>query len=307
MRKYFLLIVLLIFSWNASAQKEEKLPFFKNADSLNKKRIIGTGIGMPLVYGGAVTGLGFVWYQNNLTNKFRTFNDCGDWLGMDKMGHATSTYYLSMIGHSMLKWSGVERKKAIGFGGLYGFLFVSTFEIFDGFSKDYGCSWCDLGANALGSALYMGQEYLWNEQRIKLKWSYWPTQYAQYRPEILGENWATRIFKDYNGQTYWLSFNIHSFLPEDSKFPKWLNVAVGYSINEMLKSDTRYYEVQNGNQTLHFNAYSEFYLSLDIDLTKIKVKSHFLRSLFKTISIIKIPFPAISFSKRGVQGYWFKF
>ncbi|MEZ4937583.1 MAG: DUF2279 domain-containing protein [Crocinitomicaceae bacterium] len=305
MKKWICILGLLIFSLNALAQ--EKTPFFKNADTLNKKRIIGTGVTLPLVYGGAVTALGTVWYQNNMTPKFQFFNDCSHWLGMDKMGHMTSTYYLSMIGHSALKWSGVERKKAIGFGGLYGFVFVSTFEVLDGFSKDYGFSWCDIGANAIGSALYMGQEFLWNEQRIKLKWSYWPTEYAQYRPNLLGENWATRIFKDYNGQTYWLSANIHSFLPEDSKFPKWLNVAFGYSINEMLKSDSRYYEVQDGNQTLSFNAYSEFYLSLDIDLTKIKVKSHFLRALFKTISIIKIPFPAISFSKHGVKGYWFKF
>lgn len=296
----------LIFGASVFAQNN-KSPFFKNADSLNKNRVIGVGLAMPLVYTVAVVGFGTFWYQGNLNSKFRAFDDSKHWLGMDKLGHATSTYYLSMLGHHALKWSGVNRKLAIGMGGLYGFVFVSTFEIFDGFSKNYGFSWSDIGANAIGSGLYVAQAFLWSEQKIQLKWSYWPSSYAQYRPEVLGDNWATRIFKDYNGQTYWLSANIHSFLPKSSKFPKWLNFAVGYSIEGMLKSDTRYYEINHEGKTLSFHAYPEFFLSLDIDLTKIQVRSHFLRALFRTISIIKIPFPAISFSQNGVRGYWLKF
>jgi len=286
LKRLFLVLLLLIAIGNTSNSYGQKTPFFKNADSLNKKRLITVSVGLPVLWAGSVAALGSVWYKDNLTSNFKIFNDWGHWLAMDKLGHATSVYYTSMVGHSLFKWSGMERKKAIALGGAYGFLYVSSFEIFDGFSTDYGFSWGDITANALGAAFYVGQEFLWDEQRFQLKWSYWPTNYASYRPEILGSNWAERIFKDYNGQTYWLSANIHSFLPEDSKFPRWLNFAVGYSINEMLKSDTRNYTINNGYSIQEFNAYSEYFLTLDIDLSKIKVKSHFLKTLFKTISII---------------------
>jgi hypothetical protein len=41
------------------------------------------------------------------------------------------------------------------------------------------------------------------------------------------------MLKDYNGQTYWLSVNLHSFY-KGSKIPKWLNLAIGYGANGML-------------------------------------------------------------------------
>jgi hypothetical protein len=44
-----------------------------------------------------------------------------------------------------------------------------------------------------------------------------------YRPNVLGSSLGTNA-KDYNGQTYWLSVNLHSFI----KAPKWLNLAIGY-------------------------------------------------------------------------------
>jgi hypothetical protein len=42
-----------------------------------------------------------------------------------------------------------------------------------------------------------------------------------------------QMLKDYNGQTYWLSVNLHSFY-KGSKIPKWLNLAIGYGANGML-------------------------------------------------------------------------
>jgi hypothetical protein len=46
-------------------------------------------------------------------------------------------------------------------------------------------------------------------------------QYAQYRPNVLGSSLAEQILKDYNGQTYWLSVNLHSFY-KGSKIPNGL-------------------------------------------------------------------------------------
>ncbi|MEJ6491389.1 MAG: hypothetical protein QNL60_02870 [Flavobacteriales bacterium] len=59
-----------------------------------------------------------------------------------------------------------------------------------------------MGANALGSGLFLGHHLLWKEQRIVLKFSSHPTEFAKYRPEVLGSSYPERLLKDYNGQTY---------------------------------------------------------------------------------------------------------
>jgi hypothetical protein len=63
---------------------------------------------------------------------------------------------------------------------------------------------------------------------------------------------------------------------------------------------------KNGNAT-DFYRYRQFYLSLDIDFTKIKTKSKFLQSVFSVVNGFKIPFPAIEFSKHGVKAHGFYF
>ena len=80
----------------------------------------------------------------------------------------------------------------------------------------------------------MGQYYLWDELRIVPKFSFSRSPYAQQRPNVLGSNLLEEILKDYNGQTYWFSANIYSFLHDESLFPKWLNVALGYGGEQMV-------------------------------------------------------------------------
>ena len=102
-----------------------------------------------------------------------------------------------------------------------------------------------------------------------LKYSFHQTKYAKQNPDKLGNRLLEEVLKDYNGQTYWLSANLHSFF-KDSKIPKWLNVAVGYGGEGML-SGMKYID----NQLLIVNRYRQFYLSLDVDLATIKTNSAF--------------------------------
>jgi hypothetical protein len=108
-----------------------------------------------------------------------------------------------------------------------------------------------------------------------MKLSFHRTKYANYRPDLLGGNWAESFLKDYNGLTFWLSMNIHSFLPENCRFPRWLNVAFGYGAEGMLGG--------YGNQAMHngtplpfYERYRQFYISTDIDLTRIKTNKKWL-------------------------------
>ncbi|HQK38982.1 MAG TPA: DUF2279 domain-containing protein, partial [Flavobacterium alvei] len=124
------------------------------------------------------------------------------------------------------------------------------------------------------------------------------TQYANYRPDLLGNSLSEQILKDYNGQTYWFSVNLYSFAKK-SKIPKWFNIALGYGAEGMLgENDTKNNLILATKQ----ENYRQFYLSLDLDLTKINSKSHFLKTVFSVLNTVKIPAPALEYSpQRGLK------
>src|SRR6185369_8572935 len=104
-------------------------------------------------------------------------------------------------------------------------------EIQDGFSSQWGFSWGDMLANVSGAAAYISQELAWKDQRIQIKLSYWPYDYNSpelktRRDQLFGKSLPERILKDYNSQTYWVSGNLHSFMP-GTALPKWLNLSLG--------------------------------------------------------------------------------
>lgn len=196
-------------------------PYFlrKYPDTLNKPRLAWVVGGQAFVYGTSLTLLYQSWYKDYPQSNFHWFDDNNEWLQMDKIGHATTSAYFGKFGYEMYRWAGVERKKAIWIGGSTGFVLLTVIEILDGFSSEWGASAGDFVANATGAGLFIGQQLGWNEQRMYLKWSYHETEFAVYRPDQLGRGFWERMLKDYNGQTYWLSGNIKSFLPKSSKFP----------------------------------------------------------------------------------------
>ena len=240
-----------------------------------------------------LVGLNQLWYANYPKSKFHTFNDNSEWLQMDKMGHAFSGYQLSRLGANTLEWSGVSEKTHLVYGAGLGLGFLTVVEVFDGFSEEWGFSWGDMTANLTGVGLHVGQELLWNEQRVTIKYSFHRTKYASQNPDKLGQGLSEQFLKDYNGQTYWLSMNLHAFF-KDSKIPKWLNVAFGYGATGMAGDSAI-----TGNEVDMYDAYRQFYLSLDVDLTRIKTSSHLLKTLFDVFNIIKLPFPAMEFTERN--------
>ncbi len=270
------------------------------ADSLSvlKKRKIVLGVSSAAIAGGTLIYLNQAWYQQYKSSKFHTFNDNDEWFQMDKYGHAFSTYQTGRLMMNAMECAGYSKKNQLVIGGLSGFAYMSVIEVMDGYSSGWGFSWGDMGANALGSGLAIGQKALWNEQRIQLKFSFYSSGYAKYRPDLLGKSFSTQILKDYNGQIYWLSINPSSFMKKETKFPKWLNVAFGYGANGMLgaRYNNILVEDEDGN-TKFFNRYQQGYFSLDVDLTRIKTRSKVLRSVFSCLNIIKIPFPNLELSE----------
>jgi hypothetical protein len=295
--KHIILFVLL----PLTAFSQSKLDaFLTPSDSLNRPRLNTIVLSEASI--GAITllGLNQLWYADFERSKFHTINDNSAWLQMDKLGHVFTSYQLGKYGSHLLNWSGVSERDQLFYGATLGFSFLTAVEVLDGYSKEWGFSWGDILANGSGTGLYIGQELLWKEQRIALKYSFHQTKYAKQRPDKLGETYLEQTLKDYNGQTYWLSANLHSFFKE-SKIPKWLNVAVGYGAEGMLTGTK-----DVDNQVLTSNErYRQYYLSFDINLSKISTNSKLLRSILDVFNMIKIPFPTLEFNKKGTVFHLF--
>lgn len=258
--------------------------------------LITGGIG----YSAAIYGLSELWYKEQGLGSFRFFNDNAEWNQVDKVGHFYSTYHFSRLGNQVLRWASVEDKKAAFWGSIAGTALLIPIEILDGFSPEFGFSYGDMIANAAGSAFFLGQELLWQEQRIKPKFSFSQTSLAQLKPDLLGDGLAEEWFKDYNGQTYWLSFDIRAFAPE-SNWPKWLNLAIGYGAQNMLRAR----EFQNNLEG--FNSYRQWYLGIDLDLTSIPTKRKWLKTALFLLDIIKLPAPALEFNKNQSKLHFLQF
>lgn len=271
--------------------------FLTPSDSLNTARRNALVITEASVIGLSLVGLNQLWYADYEKSKLHTLNDNDEWLQMDKFGHIFSSYQVGRAGAELLHWSGVGKKDQLLYGATLGFGFLTVVEVFDGYSKEWGFSWGDMISNAAGTGLYVGQELLWEEQRVTLKYSFHQTKYASQRPDKLGEGLLEEILKDYNGQTYWLSANVHSFF-KNGKIPKWLNVAFGYGAEGMLTGNEETEDLSFLNQ----NRKRQYYLSLDVDLSRIKTDSHFLKSIFSVLNVIKVPFPTLEFTdKNGLK------
>lgn len=273
---------------------------------VNNKRLRNVVIAESSIYGLSMTGLYQLWYKGYPKESFHFFNDNNEWLQMDKLGHAFSAYYVGLVGMEALRWSGVDKTKSIWLGGGLGFIFLSTIEVFDGFSGGWGFSTGDMMANMGGYLLCAGQQQWLNKQIVMLKFSYSPSPYATARPNVLGSNYVQSLFKDYNGQTYWLSFAPADFMAEDIKFPKWLSLAVGYSASGMYGGFNNIWESKGVSYDFSsVERKRELLFSLDINLWRVKTRNRTLNNVLKTIGFIKVPFPAYEFMSKKFYPFYF--
>ena len=212
---------------------------------------------------------------------------------MDKAGHFWTTFHESRLSVEALRWAGVSEKKAIWYGSLVGLALQTPIELLDGYSAGYGFSKSDMVANTAGAATMLSQQLAWGEIRLMPKFSFHRTNYPTKRLENLGNSYVGEMLKDYNGQTYWLSADVSRFLPVGSRYPKWLNVAVGYGAEGMIMGDPTL------NREHGYRPYRKFYLSPDLNLGNIPTHSPVLRKVFFVLSMIRIPAPALELTSKG--------
>lgn len=291
LKKLFIISFLFLLGITQYAHAQE----LNDSTQIKKGRLIGFSTFAGTAFVGGLTGLYYLWYKDYDQSGFHSINDMEAWLQVDKVGHAYSNYQMSRIAFLGFRWAGLDEKKSAFIGSGLSFAFFTSVEVFDGFSSNWGWSWGDVAANAAGTGLFLGQQLAWHEQRILFKYSYSPTEYPQYNPELLGNNLVEKMLKDYNAQTYWLSVNPQSFAGSHRIFPKWLNIAFGYGAKGMTGTYHNPSEI-DGVAIPEYRRTRQFYLSLDIDLSKIKTRSEFLRLLLETANLIKIPMPALEYN-----------
>jgi hypothetical protein len=308
------------------------------ADSLCKARL-GVGVGLSTAaFGALIVHEHRSWLADDLpSDRFQSINDLGDWNQMDKMNHWMMSYNLSRWTFSGARWAGVNNRAAtwLGFAGSQ--LIMTSLEVYDGFSSQWGFSWGDAGFNLLGSGMFAAQQLGWGEQRITMKMSAWPKLYPsdliypysppgsdggitlQQRSDALyGTGLVNLFMKNYNAVTVWASVNPRSFMPQATWAPRWLNIAVGMGAENLFVGqgyewkgnrncegpDCAYYRLDPAA----FPRTRQFFLSFDVDFTRLPIRNRFLRTLAGAINIIKIPAPTLEITDRGrvrVHGVYF--
>ena len=305
------------FSQNSRYKNPSLGSLLTPSDSFNRRRfwfLVGTG---SAAYVSSIALLNNVWYAQYPRSRFHLFDDEGEWMQMDKAGHVISAYQGSKWVYSAMRWSGMKNNHAAWFGMAVGTFFQATLETLDGFSDEWGFSWSDITANTAGCALFGLQQAAWNEQRIVIKVSNTPQKYPlttipsidgsktttirERTNDLYGNNYTQTFFKDYNALIFWVSVNPKSFY-KNSRLPDWLNVAVGYGAENMYGGYKNEWPAAAPEFRLSdaaYPRYRQYYLSLDIDLSRIKTKSKFIKTLARTFNFIKIPSPTLEFNSLG--------
>lgn len=283
--KLFLILFAITYFSYSSAQR----------DSLFKKKVLTNTI----VFSSAISSqisLYNLWYKNYQSSSFHFFDDSKQWGYMDKMGHAFSAYQIANNLNRSYNWAGYNQNISLISSSIIAFVYLLNIEIMDGYSSGWGFSATDLAFNTSGIGLFYFQNRLLKKQVLIPKFSYAPSTYAFYRPEVLGSNNISRILKDYNGQTYWLSLKANTL---NEFCPNWLMFSLGYSVNERLTGSSTYFESENKT----FESYGQYIFSIDIDLSEFKTKNRFLNSILKSLNMVKIPFPAVGIEQKKLRLY----
>lgn len=317
---YFLFgsICVCLFFCSPCIYSQKLASYLSHSDSFNLKRTSLSAGFTAATYTGFSIGLYQAWYKHGELTKFHFFDDSREWKYMDKCGHAYDGYFQTALCYQGARWAGLGNRKSVLVASVIANVFQTTIEVYDGFSKKWGFSWADISSNLIGSGFFIVQQQLWHEQRFLIKFSSYPSQYNTTIPSIksrvsdlYGSALPEKLLKDYNAQTYWLSFNPNVFY-KDAKWPSYVNIALGYGAQGMYGGYLNDWIDASGNHisldNINYPRYNQYYLSLDLDLRKIPTHHSYLKTLFFVLNIFKIPSPSLEYNSLGkTKFHWLFF
>jgi len=275
-----------------AGQRIDEQGFLATSANFNRQRFSTVVISEAGVGALVTIGLQYLWYKKFPRSRFHLFNDNDEWLQMDKVGHATTAYNVAALQYNLMRWSGVRKTPSLWIGLGTALAYMSMIEISDGFSAQWGFSPGDMAANLTGVAMFGLQQSLWHQQRILMQFSYHNTLFAKYNPGELGSNLPERMLKDYNGQTYWLSFNVSSFLGK-TNFPKWITADFGYGASGMTGAVTNPSKV-NGKDIPRFDRERKLFFGFSGAFTANKSLPY-----ASWLNVFKVPAPVVEWNITG--------
>lgn len=262
-----------------------------------------------IIIGGVYTGVFILQHigQMNTIWKDRTdfrFQEDGDYgLYVDKIGHFYGCYTTSYIARESFMWAGFSRESSVWLGSLLGLGYSTYVEILDGYGINWGFSPSDFYCDVAGTAFSVAQYYVPYLQNFSPKFQYIPSPWFGERKRIPSE-----IFiDDYSSQVFWMSANIHNMLPDNLKsfWPSWLQLSFGYTARNLTVPGSPGTEGRHYDE-MRPNVYGDpkYILALDYDLTKILPDGgSFWNWLRQSLNLVKLPSPAIEFSKSSTKFY----
>jgi len=223
------------------------------------------------------------WWDGKGRNFF--IREDGDYaLYADKLGHFMGGYFTAYCAREAFVFSGFSWEQSILLGSIFGLVTQTYIEFKDGYAENTGFSPSDFTADFAGVTYFYLQHYIPFLQNFSPKWQYTP-------PEMIGvtPTARTQTFLDnYNSTTAWISVHVRNLFwgDQESFWPKWLNIGFGYGIN--------------GYYTTSLS--SRFVIGIDYNLVELLPDWFPLWNWLKqTLNGIKLPAPALEFSKEGTQ------
>ncbi|WP_082305046.1 DUF2279 domain-containing protein [Persicobacter sp. CCB-QB2] len=241
-----------------------------------------------------VVGLAIAWYQHMPLQGFHFFNDLDEWMGMDKLGHFFTCFQMVRWMNAYLKADIAEDQKRHRFAFLSGALVLFPIELMDGFGAGYGFSVYDMLANALGAFAAFIQLQAWGKVKWFPRFSFWPSDWAQHRPQLLGNNLGEQLLKDYNGQVYWSCYSLRALLRKPW-VPSFLMLAIGYRAQGMV------YGRLEENLAQGYQPTPSLLLSVDFDYEQLPLGP--FKKIQMILEMIKLPMPTVEVNSRGEVGF----
>ena len=235
-----------------------------DSTKIKKARVIVVSSSLVAVLGGSYLYVENAWWSDKqIPFHFDDGADLTYALNVDKVGHFMGGLEAADFFSSSIKWAGMNEKKSLWYGAAFGSGLQLVIEMKDAYAPYWGFSKWDLALGSAGSFWPVAQYYNPDLKAINFKFSYYKRSniYWDLDKQRGKETNKFAWQDDYPNQTYWLTFDVNHFI-ETCCWPDWLNVAVGFGID-----DTQYL---NGGTKAGGN--NEWYIALDYDVPKLLKK-----------------------------------
>ena len=283
-KRLFSLSLLVLFACSIKAKPD--------STKINKGRVLVVSSSLAAVLGGSYLYVENSWWADKQTTFH--FDDGADLtyaLNVDKVGHFMGGLVAADFFSSSMKWSGMNEKKSLWYGAAFGSGLQLAIEMKDAYAPYWGFSKWDLALGSAGSFWPVAQYYNPDLKAINFKISYYKRSNIYWDLDKQRGKETNRYAwqDDYPNQTYWVTFDVNHFV-ETCCWPDWLNVAVGFGID-----DTQYL---NGGTKAGGN--NEWYIALDYDVPKMlkKWNSPTGKKVKHWLNYFHLPAPTIRISPK---------